>query len=117
MPSKRKKIVGPSAIFTVAELEHLRDLFGVILPTEESCTVSQALAIAEGREELETELWTKIASMCSAAEVALESDAPSHAIVSDRQPHLTVRRADHAGEPTKQEVYDEMLKIIRSGGG
>lgn len=76
--------------FTRSELVHLRDLFGVYLPTELKQTVSQALAIAEERPMLETRLWTKIAAACTEAELPMAGESPDFAVIATTSPVMSV---------------------------
>lgn len=49
---------------SVKEVEFLRDLFGLRLPTDVTQTASGRLAELTDRVELEDELWSKIGDLC-----------------------------------------------------
>ena len=72
------------------ELVHLRDLFGISLPTDLSRTVSQALADHEERTLVEASLWKKIAQVCNEAEVPLEDEAPDFIVAPTNTPSIGV---------------------------
>jgi len=75
---------------TKHELVHLRDLFSVGLPPTVRLTVSQALAMKEGRKIVETVLWKKVVKACQDAQVALDDDAPDFVVSASEAPPIDV---------------------------
>ncbi len=88
---------------TDAELAHVRDLFNVRLPSPSTGfpSVSQSLAAAEQREELEKALWDKVANLCSERCLPLERAAPDHVVVMSSPPELAVMACEN--EPAPEE--------------
>lgn len=93
-PQKKKTIAEQTYTLSLtrSELEHVRDLFGMLLPPlmEGSITVSESLAIQEKREETERVLWKKVTLLCERAGIALGDLAPDHLIGVVEQPHMSV---------------------------
>lgn len=75
-----------------AELELLRDVMSVRLPSQSAGfpTVSQALATSDGRQIIEATLWDKVSLACQERGLALEGQAPDHIIIAQSQPELTI---------------------------
>jgi len=61
---------------TKQELLHLRDLFGVLLPSSMKSTISQSLAANQGRHLIESKLWNKISNLCLSADIPMGEEAP-----------------------------------------
>jgi hypothetical protein len=87
---------------TKFELIHLRDLFSILLPTDATQTVSQALAVAEERDVIEKMLWDKVCKLCRVAKVPLNDEAPDFiAAIIGPAPVGIVRIAD---EPYQEQA-------------
>jgi hypothetical protein len=66
---------------TTKELEHLRNLFSIILPSEEEETVSSMLAgLSSKNTKFESVLWQKIGKLCEQAGVETGEGAPDFVI-------------------------------------
>lgn len=67
------------------ELEHMRNVFSVILPNEEGNSLSEALARLTQPEAdglaMESALWAKIEDLCFGADIPVGDDAPDFAVV------------------------------------
>lgn len=74
-------------------LEHLRDLFGVLLPPEGQVSVSQFLAAVTGRQELENNLFTIIEDTCIDAGIPTGDDAPDYVVMPISPPPMGVFQA------------------------
>jgi hypothetical protein len=102
MVAKKKKAASLKTIdvpFTIAELEMLRDIFGVVIPilngkatkSEEmmsEATVAEYIAAISGRSELEQKLWKKIAKACTNVGVVTGKAAPTFAVSAAHIPAL-----------------------------
>lgn len=91
-PLKAADAIVSSLQLTDAELMHIRDLFNVRLPAPSMSypSVSQSLAAVEHREDLEAELWNKVAELCTDRGISLEQAAPDHVVVLSSPPELAV---------------------------
>lgn len=58
------------------ELEHLRDLMTIILPSTTNITVSQSLASLTSSASFEESLWNKVFNACQDAGMATADNAP-----------------------------------------
>ena len=85
---RRKKTF--SVRLTRFELLHLRDLFSVLLASDTSQTVSQALAAVEDRRLVEARLWQKLAAACGEAELPLDDEAPDFVVAASQAPPVGV---------------------------
>jgi hypothetical protein len=74
-------------------LEHLRDLFGVLLPPDGQVSVSQFLAAVTGRQELENNLFTIVEDTCIDAGVPTGDDAPDYVVMPISPPPMGVFQA------------------------
>ena len=103
-PVVRRKKTFPVRL-TRFELLHLRDLFSILLPTETSQTVSQALAGLEDRRLVEARLWQKLAVACQQAELPTDDDAPDFVVAASQAPPVGVFRLaeEPAGAPEEDE--------------
>lgn len=83
----KKRIASPAAkkrqadetitlSLNIDEFEHIRDMLSVLLPNEESTTLSQALAQSEGRAVSEENLWEKIVDLCNSNGIEVGPNAP-----------------------------------------
>lgn len=86
---------------TKIELMHLRDLFGIALPSDMSRTVSTSLAEATDRIAPEALLWNKISSLCNSAGIPLDEEAPDYIVAPSGAPTLSVFQV--ASEPADEE--------------
>ncbi len=103
---KRKKTF--NVRLTKHELIHLRDLFAVMLPPEMKDTLSQRLALSQGRTLVEAQLWQKLARACGEAELPLDDDAPDFVISTAGVPPITVFEvsndpSDRGDRPSRRE--------------
>jgi len=108
--STKKQEIKKSKTFTVRlskfELVHLRDLFNIKLPLDLKSTVSEALAEAEDRSLIETNLWLKLARSCKEANVPLDNDAPDFVCAAmSTPPPVGVFRI--AQEPCEAQECDD----------
>lgn len=82
--TKKKK--EPEKVYTVeftqSELEHVRDLFSILLPSDEELTISSALAEMKEQSEMEVALWEKLATLFESAGLSLGDDAPDFVIAT-----------------------------------
>jgi hypothetical protein len=94
MDNSREALLKPKKIFTLklslAELIHLRDLFSISLPVDLKTTVSQSLAIGQGRQIVETKLWNKLVNLCKEGGIPLEEESPDFIITVTAPPELGV---------------------------
>lgn len=90
---------------TKFELLHLRDLMSLLLPPDGQQTLSQSLAELEGRNLIESMLWTKLSSLCESAGLPTDSEAPDYIIAPITSPKLGVFHVNHdlAGESPAEE--------------
>lgn len=77
-------------MLTAAELVHVRDLFSVILTTEMSSTVSQALASVGERPLVEAKLWQKVIAACKQRGIAVGDGAPDFVVAASTSPSVNV---------------------------
>jgi len=75
---------------TKFELIHLRDLMGVLLPPEGFQTLSQALAVVEGRATIESMLWNKISKLCIEANLPIDAEAPDYIVMPTSPPPMGI---------------------------
>jgi len=87
------------------ELLHLRDLFSVLLASDASQTVSQALAAVEDRRLVEARLWQKLVGSCREADLPVDEDAPDFVVAASQAPPVGVFKL--AEEPPKDEDDDD----------
>ena len=88
-PTIRRKKTFPVRL-TRFELLHLRDLFSVLLASETSQTVSQALAAVEDRRLVEARLWQKLAVAVAEAGLPTDDDAPDFVVAASQSPPVGV---------------------------
>lgn len=94
------------------EMLHLRDLFSVLLPTETSQTISQALAAVEDRRLVEARLWQKVVTTCQKAELPTGDDAPDFVVAATQAPPVGVFKL--AEEPA--ETQDNQVGVKSAFG-
>ena len=86
---------------SAAELELLRDIFGVVMPIlvdedgkmGEAC-VAEYVALVTGRTKLEQALWKKVAKACSNLGVVTGDEAPTFAVSAAHVPALHVYKLE-----------------------
>ena len=90
---------------TKFELLHLRDLMSLLLPPDGQQTLSQSLAELEGRNLIESMLWTKVSSLCETAGLPVDSEAPDYIVAPITSPKLGVFHVNHdlGGEGQPEE--------------
>lgn len=93
------------------ELLHLRDLFGVILPTEMKVTLSQALALQQERVLVESKLWQKVAASCAEARLPLDEEAPDFTVAVSAPSAIGVFELTHdpLAQPEASQRADTFL--------
>jgi len=91
------------------ELVHLRDLFGVLLPTDMRSTISQSLASSQERPLVESKLWGKIISLCNEAEIPMGDDAPDFVVTISGPPQLGVFEMISEDEQTIASIAQQMI--------
>ncbi len=104
-----KKAASVGLDFTSAELEMLRDVFGVVMPvmipsesaTEEQpgvvmaeTTIAEFLAATTKRTKMEHVLWKKIAKACNTLGVVTGKDAPTFAVSAAHVPAMHVYKLE-----------------------
>jgi|GEM_PF-2301690 len=89
------------------ELLHIRDLMGVLLPSDGAQTLSQALAFAEERTMIESMLWDKVSRLCKQAKLPLEAEAPDYIVAPIAPPPMGVFQVN-------QDLQD--MKKVHIGG-
>jgi len=94
---KLKKQKTFSLTLTHAELVHLRDLFGVLLPSAFDTTISQALAKANETEIYETLLWQKVHKLCCSGDLPIDDEAPDFVVTVAAHPQIGVFPLNLAG--------------------
>lgn len=77
---------------TAVELAHIRDLMSVLLPPSGERTLSQELAIAEGRPYIDSVLFKKIYTVCGTADVPTGAAAPDFGLTLAEVPGIVVTR-------------------------
>ena len=77
---------------TAVELAHIRDLMSILLPPTGARTLSQELAIAEGRPYVDNILFKKIYEACDSANVPTGTCAPDFGLSLLEMPTITVTR-------------------------
>ena len=80
---------------TKFELLHLRDLMSLLLPPDGQQTLSQSLAELEGRNLIESMLWTKLSNLCESAGLPTDAEAPDYIIAPITSPKLGVFHVNH----------------------
>jgi hypothetical protein len=107
MPEKKTKRMKLNVLkFTNTELVHLRDLFGIMLPSEGK-SLSTVLSHLEGRPTCESKLWAKIENALGKAGLPVGDEAPDFAVTFAEVPNLTV---------TPLFVKNEIIEVpIESG--
>jgi hypothetical protein len=73
---------------TKSQILHLRDLFSIVFA--DGTTVSQSLALTEGRASAELELWKKITKLCTLSKIPIGDEAPNHVIGISEPPIMGV---------------------------
>jgi hypothetical protein len=73
-PRKPRRLV--QLTLTVNELTHIRDMLSIKLPPHLQQSVSQALAVREGRRLSEASLWQKVTTACESVDVEVGDGAP-----------------------------------------
>lgn len=91
---------------TRGELIHVRDLFGVLLPSAAAKTLSQSLAERAGRPMVEACLWRKLERACESMGVPLGDDAPDFAVSIGSVPELTVFQIETDADDGSNEGGD-----------
>ncbi len=90
MPVKKTKRMKLNVLrLTNTELVHLRDLFGVMLPSEGK-SLSTVLSHLEGRVTCESKLWVKIQTALENAGIPVGDEAPDFAVTFAEIPNLTI---------------------------
>ena len=84
-------------------LEHLRDLFGVLLPPDGQVSVSQFLAAVTGRQELEHNLFTIVENACIDVGVPTGEGAPDYVVMPISPPPMGVFQAKLEDVPDDEE--------------
>lgn len=87
---------------TKFELLHLRDMFSILLPPDAKQTLSQALAVLEDRQIVETVLWRKIADACVEAGLPTDEAAPDYVVAPASPPPITVFQL--SSEPNQASI-------------
>lgn len=94
MENQKDDFLKPKKVFTLKlskhELVHLRDLFSISLPVDLKTTVSQALALNQDRQMVETKLWNKIVALCQESNIPLDEESPDFVITATSAPSLGV---------------------------
>lgn len=107
----------PNGLFelrlTKLELEHLRDMFNVRLPPDLQTTVSEALAVSQGRPSIEAMMWYKVSVLCGLAGVATGEGAPDFTVSIAASPTLDVFKLN---EPEQQAEDDASVFVPRFKG-
>lgn len=89
---------------TKFELLHVRDMLSVLLPPHGDQTLSQSLAELEGRSLIEARLWSKVTSLCEAAGLPVDAEAPDYIIAPTSTPTLGVFHINQeAGDDEQSE--------------
>ena len=101
--------------FTQGELVHLRDLFGILLPSAASQPLSQALAVRAGRQVLEARLWRKLAKACESMNIPMGDDAPDFTVAVDSVPSIGIFQVD-ADEQDDSESTGEGGSVLDVSG-
>jgi hypothetical protein len=111
---------------TKPQLEHLRDLLGVLLPPDTKTTVSEALASSENRQADEIMLWEKVKRACEKAGVSVGDNAPDFVVTLESHPTLAVYKMSEedgdeddegcCGGSCKQSC-DEVNSMFKSSDG
>ena len=82
-PSRKKE---PEQLYTVeltkSEIEHIRDMFSILLPTDEDVSVSSALAEMKEQSEMESDLWNKLVKLFESAGISSGDSAPDFIIAT-----------------------------------
>lgn len=108
----KSKNVAPDKVkyklkLTKPQLEHLRDLLGVLLPPETKTTVSEALAASENRQADEIMLWERVKKTCLKAGVTVGEDAPDFVVTLESHPTLSVFKMSEDEEEDCEEDVDD----------
>jgi hypothetical protein len=91
-------------VLTKTELLHLRDVLSVLLPPDGTHTVSQALALNEDRPIAEGKLWRKVATLCRAAKLPTDDEAPDFVVMPAGAPTLGIMRVFNNEEPEPEQA-------------
>lgn len=95
---RKKKLPLFDVQLTKPELEHIRDLFSILLPSDPPESISQCLAKQAERGELEHNLWEKLSAACDVAGVDLGEKAPDFVVAASTQPMIGLFKVDLSGQ-------------------
>ena len=88
-----------------AQVEHLRDLLGILINHATNLTVSEHLAKHNKRSPDERELWDLVVELCERAKVPCGDDAPDY-VVAVGPPEVGILRIDPESEESEEEQED-----------
>lgn len=121
MSEDQEKLVEAATVtLTKAELQFVRDLFGILLPPDGQVTISESLASTTGRKILEKKLWAKFYNKCVEFKVAVGDNVPDYIIVTTSQPEMAIGMLQHdTGEegPTIKHTEEGLSKLFDSETG
>lgn len=103
---------------TKAELQFVRDLFGILLPPDGQKTVSESLAEMTGRKILEKRLWQKVYNACVESKVAVGDTVPDYIVVTTSQPEMAIGMLQHGAddEDGSGEAEAGLSKLFEDSG-
>jgi hypothetical protein len=79
------------------ELEHIRDLMGIVLE-KDGQTISSMLARVENRVEIEEYLWENVYELCMACDISTEGSAPDFVLGLPEYPDIIIKKFEENGE-------------------
>lgn len=91
-PDRDDKLTVCQLDLTAVELAHIRDLMSVLLPPLGTRTLSQELAISEGRPYIDVVLFEKVYAACKTIGVPTGANAPDFGLVLAETPSIIVTR-------------------------
>ena len=97
---------------TKAELQFVRDLFGILLPPDGQVTVSESLAGMTGRNILERKLWAKIYETCKQSKVAVGDSVPDYIVVTTSQPEMAIGMLEHRASGDDEDNEKEGISSL-----
>lgn len=118
-PKQVDEVLKPKKSFvlklTKADLVHLRDLFGILLPADMKMTISQALAASQGRHLFESKLWNKISSLCHEAGIPTGDESPDFIVAMTAPPQLGVFEMMSEGSSHGDDQVPSGLEALLQG--
>lgn len=93
---------------TKPELEHLRDVMSVLIPSDEDpISISVVLAKAKSSLEAEQLLWQKLVKVFETAEVDMEDDVPNYMVTPVTIPAMSICQVEFNCDDCEEATESE----------